>query len=306
MEHEALEITGVLAALVTPMNDEGVDEGALRTLVDRLAAAGVTGVVPCGSTGEFAALSHAERRRVTEVVVEAAAGRVHVIPHTGAMRTDETIELSRHAQSVGATAVLVIPPYYEPPPFAEVVDHFERVARAIDIPIAYYNIPVASGLELTAPQMARLAEIESVRFVKNSSLDAALLQELVQTVPEISVWNGQDSLTLFALLAGTDAVLWGAANIIPELCVDLFRAVHDNGDIARARALWARLWPLCHFLETGSVSYSAAIKAGCELVGHPVGAPRLPVGSLAPEQRHALAELLEAAGAQVVASGSAH
>jgi dihydrodipicolinate synthase/N-acetylneuraminate lyase len=289
----------VLAALVTPTDDDGqLDEYALRELVDRLIAAGVAGLVPCGSTGEFAALSIAERRRITEVVAEAADRRVHVIPHTGAMRTADTLELSLHAQSVGASAVMVIPPYYEPPPFADVVALFVRISESVDLPIVYYNIPDASGLTVTAAQIGVLSDVARVRFVKNSSGDADLLQELIHTVPGIDVWNGWDTLTLFALLGGTKAVIWGVANVVPELCVELFNAAHYERDLSKARALWERLWPVCQFSQSG-LSYSAVVKAGCALVGHPVGVPRSPVGDLREDQKHELARLLAGAGAAV-------
>lgn len=304
MTGNALDVRGVLAALVTPTDADGeVDEKGLRDLVERLIAAGVAGLVPGGSTGEFAAFSVAERLRITEVVAEVAAGRVHVIPHTGAMRLADTLELSSHAATVGASAIMVIPPYYEPPPFDDVVELFVRISESTELPIVYYNIPDASGLTLTAAEIRTLAEIAGVRYIKNSSGDPDLLQELMRTVPSVDVWNGWDTLTLFALLGGAKAVVWGAANVVPELCVELFNAAYYEQDVIKARAVWDRLWPFCNYAQSG-LSYSAVMKAGCALIGHPVGLPRAPVGDLKPDQTHTLARLLSEAGVSVHATVS--
>ena len=142
------QLQGILPALVTPFTDDGsIDEAALRSLVSRLVAAGVGGLVPCGSTGEFTTLSSQERQHVTEVVAEAAAGAVPVVSQTGALTTKETVELSKHAEGAGCAAVMVVPPFYEPPGWADLLVHYETVAGAIDIPIMVYNIP-ASGTQI--------------------------------------------------------------------------------------------------------------------------------------------------------------
>src|ERR687884_687944 len=136
---------GVLPALVTPFTDDGeaIDTGALAALVERLVGAGVGGLVPGGSTGEFTTLTNAERRRLVEVTVEAAAGRVPVVAGTGALSTRETVELSVHAERAGAAAVMVVPPFYDPLGWRELQAHYGAVADAIDIPIMYYNLPAA-------------------------------------------------------------------------------------------------------------------------------------------------------------------
>ena len=141
---------GVLPALITPFTEDGadVDADALAAIVDRLVGAGVGGLVPGGSTGEFTTLSDAERREVTEVTVEAAAGRVPVVAGTGALSTHETVELSVHAERAGATAVMVVPPFYEALSWRELLAHYTAVAEAISIPIMYYNLPSASGVTL--------------------------------------------------------------------------------------------------------------------------------------------------------------
>src|ERR671929_1379833 len=149
---------GVLPALITPFTEDGtaIDTQALAANVERLIGAGVAGLVPGGSTGEFTTLTNAERRQVTEATVAAAAGRVPVVAGTGALTTRETVELSVHAERAGAAAVMIVPPFYDPLPWRELLAHFTAVADAIDIPIMYYNGPSASGVKLTAGQFREL------------------------------------------------------------------------------------------------------------------------------------------------------
>jgi dihydrodipicolinate synthase/N-acetylneuraminate lyase len=149
---------GVLPALITPFTEDGgaIDTAALAANVERLVGAGVGGLVPGGSTGEFTTLTNAERRELVEATVEAAAGRVPVAAGTGALSTRETVELSVHAEAAGAAAVMVVPPFYEAPSWRELLAHYAAVADAIDIPIMYYNLPSATGVTLTAAQFRAL------------------------------------------------------------------------------------------------------------------------------------------------------
>src|SRR5918994_2022378 len=269
------EFHGVLPALITPFSEDGgaVDAVALAENVERLVAAGLGGLVPAGSTGEFTTLSNAERRRVTEVTIEAAGGRVPVVPGTGALSTRETVELSVHAERAGAAAVMVVPPFYDAPKWPELLAHYDAVADAIVIPIVYYNLPGATGVELTAAQLRELP----VSALKDTGGDAVAATELIQTDGP-TLLNGYDTLTFAALAAGVEAVVWGTASIIPEQCVELHRLLIDDIDLPAARELWARLWPGCRFLE--GQSYAAAVKSACGLVGDstgPVRAPLLPL-----------------------------
>jgi 4-hydroxy-tetrahydrodipicolinate synthase len=282
------EFHGVLPALITPFTDDGaaIDEDALAAIVDRLVGAGVAGLVPGGSTGEFTTLSGAERRRLVELAVEAAAGRVPVVAGTGALSTRETVELSVYAEAAGAAAVMIVPPFYEALSWRELLAHYTAVADAIEIPIMYYNLPSASGVTLTAAQLAELP----VSCLKDTGGDAVAATELIQTDGP-TLLNGWDTLTFAALAAGVRAVVWGTASIVPEECVELHRLLIDDIDLPAARELWARLWPLCRFLE--GQSYSAAVKTACRLVGDttgPVRAPLLPLDDAATDELAALLE----------------
>jgi 4-hydroxy-tetrahydrodipicolinate synthase len=281
---------GVLPALITPFTDDGgaIDTDSLAAIVDRLIGAGVAGLVPGGSTGEFTTLSNAERRQLVEATVEAAAGRVPVVAGTGALSTRETVELSVHAEQAGAAAVMIVPPFYDALSWRELLAHYTAVAEAIEIPIMYYNLPSASGIRLTAAQLRELP----VACLKDTGGDAVAATELIQTDGPVLL-NGWDTLTFAALAAGVRAVVWGTASIVPEPCVELHRLLIDEIDLPAARELWARLWPLCQFLE--DQSYSAAVKTACRLVGDatgPVRAPLLPLDDAATGE---LAGLLERA-----------
>ena len=277
---------GVLPALITPFSEDGgaIDTEALAAIVDRLVGAGVAGLVPGGSTGEFTTLSHAERRRLVEATVQAAAGRVPVVAGTGALSTRETVELSVHAERAGAAAVMIVPPFYDALSWRELLAHYTAVADAIEIPIMYYNLPSASGVRLTAAQLRELP----VTCLKDTGGDAVAATELIHTDGP-TLLNGWDTLTFAALAAGVRAVVWGTASIVPERCVELHRLLVDDIDLPAARDLWARLWPLCHFLERQS--YPAAVKTACRLVGDatgPVRAPLLPLDEAATRELTAL------------------
>jgi 4-hydroxy-tetrahydrodipicolinate synthase len=281
---------GVLPALITPFTESGdtIDTAALAANVERLIGAGVGGLVPGGSTGEFTTLTHAERRELIVATIEAAAGRVPVVAGTGALSTAETIELSVHAERAGAAAVMIVPPFYDALSWRELQAHYTAVADEIGIPIMYYNLPSASGVTLTAEQLRALP----ITCLKDTGGDATAATELIQTDGP-TLLNGWDTLTFAALAAGVRAVVWGTASIVPEQCVELHRLLIDDIDLPAARELWARLWPLCQFLE--GQSYSAAVKAACRLVGDTTGPVRAPLLELDDAATTELATLLERA-----------
>jgi 4-hydroxy-tetrahydrodipicolinate synthase len=281
---------GVLPALITPFTADGaaIDPAALAAIVERQIDAGVGGLVPGGSTGEFTTLTNAERRQLIELTVAAADGRVPVVAGTGALSTRETVELSVHAERSGATAVMVVPPFYEAPGWRELQAHYTAVADAIDIPIMYYNLPSATGVHLTAEQLRALP----IACLKDTGGDASAATELIQSDGP-TLLNGYDTQTFAALAAGVRAVVWGVASIAPEPCVALHRLLIEDLDLAGARELWADLWPLCAFLETRS--YPAAVKAACRLVGDTTGPVRAPLLELDAAATGELAALVDRA-----------
>lgn len=291
-------LAGILVALPTPFTPDGaeIDAGTLQSHIDRLVNAGVHGLVPGGSTGEFTALTLTERKHLTEICVKAASGRVPVIASTGALSTSETVELSVHAAEAGAAALMVVPPFYDAPDMPQLHDHLKAVHDASNLPIVYYNIPAATGVNLTAEQIAELGDIEGVEYMKDTSGDAVALTELLlKHSDRITAFNGWDTLTFFGLATGAKGSVWGAANIIPELSMQLWNAVAVRGDLAEGRRLWQKIWPICSFLEAHN--YAAAIKTGMELTGHSAGPVRKPFNLLDDTARAEFTRLLREAGA---------
>ena len=230
------QLSGVLTALATPFTPDGqIDESALRRLVGRSIDGGVDGVVACGSTGEFAAMSGAERRFVVETVVDQAANRVPVVAQTGAVSTAEAVELSRHAEAAGASVLMVVAPYYEPLSLEETVEYLRTVAAAVDIPIMLYNLPVATGVNLDPDTVGQLArEVDNIRYIKDTSADMAQAGQLIHRHGDvISTFVGWDSLLLAAITEGAAGVMAGTANVMPAQLVSIHRAV-TAGDLDRA------------------------------------------------------------------------
>jgi dihydrodipicolinate synthase/N-acetylneuraminate lyase len=291
-----LQLNGIIPAIVTPFgNSGGVDESTLRLLTGRLVETGIGGLVAGGSTGEFGVLTLSERRRVTEVVVESAGGRVPVIAQTGATSTRETITLTEHAEAVGASGVMVIPPVGEEPRWDDLVGHYRSVASSTTLPIVFYYIPSIHGYKLSVEQIGKLTEIDAIRFVKDSSGDMTVLTDLMRLYGDrVEVITAWDTLNLYGFVAGSSASISGSPNFIPDLWVGVCDAICKRADLEEGRRLWDKIWPICRFLE--KEGYVAGVKAGCELVGIPVGSPRAPVTPLSADAKARLATLLANAG----------
>ncbi len=292
---------GVLVALATPFAADGsIDQDQLRALVDRTIDGGVHGVVACGSTGEFAAMTADERRLVVEVVVDQAARRVPVVAQTGSTSTTEAISLAKHAQATGADVIMPVTPFYEALTLDETTHYLRRVAGSVDIPVMLYNLPAATGVDLSPHTVAALArEVENIRYIKNTTPDMAQATELIHYYGDVvGTFIGWDSLILCALTSGAAGVMAGTANVVPAEIVAVYDAV-QAGDLAAAREAWARVYP---FLDTAlTTSFIAAVKAGCEAVGFPVGATREPVFPLDPADEARIVETLAAFRTQPVA-----
>jgi 4-hydroxy-tetrahydrodipicolinate synthase len=273
----ALELQGVLTALITPFTPHGdIDEQALRQVVDRSIDGGVDGVVACGSSGEFAALTHKERRFVVETVVDQAAGRVPVVAQTGAISTAEAIELTRHAEEAGAAVAMVITPYYEPLADEETIEYLRAVAASVDIPIMIYNYPAATGVNLSPELVGRLAgEITNIRYIKDTSGDIDQARLLIHHYADvISTFIGWDTLALEALTEGAAGIMVGTANVIPAQLASIRQAILA-GDTQRAGKEWQDVYPLVEAIA--SAPFAAAVKVSLERLGLPVGSVRKPL-----------------------------
>ncbi len=285
---------GVFTALVTPFRAGAVDEAALRELVERQVAAGVDGVVPCGSTGESATLSHAEHYRVVELTVEAAGGRVQVLAGTGSNNTRESIELTRHARNAGADGALLISPYYNKPTQQGLVAHFAAIAREADLPMIVYNIPGRTASNILPTTLAQLAEIDRVVGVKEACGDIAQISEVVALCPpDFSVLSGDDALILPVISVGGRGAISTTSNVAPAEILALVRAARA-GELATARRLHARLLPLFEvlFCETNPIPVKAAL-AALGLIDAEI---RLPLTPLTEPNRERLQVVLKELG----------
>ena len=286
-----MQLKGVLTALAIPFaSDDSIDITLLRAVVDRSINGGVHGVVACGSTGEFAAMSNGERRLVVETVVEHTNGRVPVIAQTGAVRTTEAIELSRHAESIGASALMLVTPYYEALTPDETVRYLERVCGSVQIPIMLYNLPSATGVNLSPEFVEQLLDrIPNIKFIKDTSANMAQAGQLIHRLGDrIATFIGWDSLLIQALSEGAAGVMAGTANIFPEELV----AIHDcvvRGDLKGAQARWEVLYPLMDAIM--SAPFIPAVKAAVAARGLPVGDPREPLLPLTGETRQRIEAL---------------
>jgi 4-hydroxy-tetrahydrodipicolinate synthase len=285
---------GSIAALITPFKDGKVDERAFQRLVEWQIDQGTHGLVPCGTTGESPTLTHDEHRRVVELCVEAAAGRVPVIAGTGSNSTAEAVELTRHAKSAGADAVLVVTPYYNKPTQEGLYQHFKAINDSADVPIVVYNIPGRSVIDLSVETMARLFKLANIVGVKDATANmaraslqrAALGTEFVQL-------SGEDATALGFMAHGGQGCISVTANVAPALCSE-FQLACLAGNFHRALQLQDRLMPLhdALFVESnpGPVKYAASKLGLCS------ADTRLPLAPLAPASRKRVEEALSAVG----------
>ena len=290
--------SGVIPALVTPFTDDGkqVDEARLRALVRYVLEKGATGVVPCGTTGEFQNLTIDERRSVTKIVVDEVKGRVPVIAGTGCSSTDLTVEMTRFAKEAGVDAALIVTPYYHKPAMRGIYEHYRVVAESVDLPIMLYNIPQVTGVLLPWQIVEDLAEIPNIVGVKDSSGELRYILALIEkTRPKLSIMCGHDEVVQPALAAGCSGMILASANIIPDVWIQLYDSFH-RGELEKARDIQLKIQKFCRVIvKSGSVGPKAAL----DMIGVKVGPVRLPLtqgGELTYEDREELRIDLEKLG----------
>lgn len=290
--------TGVYPFLVTPFTeDDEVDAERLRSHIDDLVTNGkVHGVTALGSTGEFALMTEQERQLVAEVTVDAARKRVPAVIHTAAIATKVAVALSKHAQRVGADAIIVNPQSYWLPTEDELFGHYAAIARAVDIPVMVYNNPGTTKIDMSPKFIARLnKEFPHFVSVKESSGDIRRVQNILQlTEGRMSVSIGHQSLGLAAFAVGATGWTTGIANTIPNLCVEVFEQAVEKRDLDKARKAFYRMLPLCDFYAEKSLCRSA--KAAGDIMDKPLGPPRLPLKRLSEGDYKTLRKLLIEAG----------
>lgn len=286
--------TGVFTALVTPYKDGQIDQQALANLIDFQIDHGVSGIVPCGTTGESATLSHAEHRQVIEICVKHVAGRVQVIAGSGSNSTAETIELSRYAQEVGASGALLITPYYNKPTQEGLYQHYRNVAEAVEIPLVLYNVPGRTAVDLKAATVRRLARIPTIVSIKEATADMERAANIWQASDQrFTLLSGDDATFLPFLAVGGQGVISVASNIAPKQMVAVWN-YWQRGDVAAARLEYSRLLKLNQllFCETNPIPIKAAV-AMLGLCGPEI---RLPLTPLEEQHKEPLRQCMQALG----------
>ena len=275
-----MKFQGVYPAMVTPFkNKDENDVEGMRSNIAYLQKGGVAGLVPCGSTGESATLTHDEHKKLVELTVEAAS--VPVIAGTGSNNTAEAVELTRYAQDAGADAALLIVPYYNKPMKSGLIKHFSAIAEACEIPLIMYNIPGRTGINMDAETISTVAhEYSNVAAVKEASANFSQISDIVELTNdlEFSVLSGDDGLTLPMMALGATGVISVTADILPKQMGQLTQFCLD-GNYAKAREVHYQLAPLFKalFIETNPIP----IKKACDLLGLAGGPLRLPLTAMA-------------------------
>jgi len=291
-----MQVRGIIPPLVTPMTaDEEVDYPRLRQLIDHLIGCGVHGIFVLGTTGECYALDAGEKQKVVAATVEHVNKRLPVFAGTGAETTREAILHTKMAEREGANGVSVITPYFIMPSQAEIADHYRRIADRTSLPVVLYSNPsTCGGLKIEPDTVARLAEVNNIVAIKDSSGDLQNLIETVRLVPDrFAVLQGRDTLIAPALMFGAKGSVPASGNIAPKLVVEIYEAF-AAGDVERSKAAQRRLSPVRLALMMGTAP--GVVKQAMALTGWDVGPSRSPIAPLSAEKRAKLKEILVGAG----------
>jgi 4-hydroxy-tetrahydrodipicolinate synthase len=286
-------IEGIIPAVVTPFDqNENVDEGGFRTILNYLIDSGVHGLFPVGSQGEFFSLTNEEKKRLIDIAVEEARGRVFVMPNTGAITTRESIELSQYAEKAGADCVSVITPFFISPDQQELYEHIKAICESVKIPVLCYNNPGRTGgVALTPTTLARLAEeVPNFAGIKDSSGDLTQVAEMIRLCPsDFKVIMGRDTLIYGALTYGAAGAVAATANVAPKLIVEIYEAYRE-GDYDRAKECQRNLAPLR--VAFGLGTFPVVVKEALNVMGLPGGRCRKPIQPLNSEKRAQLRDIL--------------
>jgi 4-hydroxy-tetrahydrodipicolinate synthase len=289
-----MKFKGSFPALITPFKNGSIDEDAFQSFVNWQIEQGSHGLVPVGTTGESPTFSHDEHKRVVELCIEAADGRVPVIAGAGSNSTAEAVDLAQHAEKAGADGVLVVTPYYNKPTQEGLYQHYKAINDAISIPIIIYNIPGRSVVDMTVETMARLFELKNISGVKDATADLTRMsQQRLAMGLEFNQLTGDDASALGFMAHGGDGAISVTANIAPAHCAEFQNACLD-GDFARALEIQDKLMPVhdAMFVEASP----APVKYAAERLGLCSSKARLPIVPLSEAGRKTVDEALISAG----------
>ena len=285
---------GSITALITPFKNGELDKPAFQSFVEWQIAEGTNALVPCGTTGESPTLSHDEHREVVETCIDVADGRVPVIAGTGSNSTREAVELTHHAKQAGATAALVVTPYYNKPTQAGLIAHYTTIHDECDLPIIIYNIPGRSIVDMSVDTMAELSKLPNIVGVKDATSDLARpLETRIACGPDFCQLSGEDGTAVPFLAAGGVGCISVTANIAPKMCSDM-HAAWRGGDLDTVMSLQDKLMPI-HMAMFGETS-PGPVKHAASLLGKCSAETRLPLVEIAESNKEAVRSALVGAG----------
>ena len=285
----------VLTAMVTPFDQNGeIDFNATKTLVEHLITNGTGGLVVAGTTGESPTLTTEEKIELFKCVVEAAAGRVHVIAGTGSNNTQASMSLTKLAEETGVDGIMLVAPYYNKPSQEGLYQHFKTIAESTSLPVMLYNIPGRSIVNISVETVVRLSEIPNVVSIKEASGNLDAMAEIISKTPsDFTLYSGDDGLTIPVLAIGGAGVISVASHIIGNDMQEMINAF-KNGDVQKAAATHRNLLPIMRSLFIAPSP--SPVKAALNLNGIQVGGVRLPMVPLSNKEQSALEKVLQASG----------
>ena len=288
----SIEIRGIIAALMTSLNDdESLNEAGIRTQVRRLLDAGVDGMFCLGTNGEFFVMSQDEKLEVIRIVVDEVAGQVPVYAGAGCVGTKETVRMSQAAAAAGADALSVITPYFAAASQDELYTHFVTVAESVDVPIVLYNIPMRTGVNMTPALVEKLAQVPNIAGVKDSSGNFdTMLQYIERTSDDFAVLSGNDGLILWNLLAGGRGGITAVSNVYPKTLVAIYQE-WKAGNIEAARAAQDAIRPLRLAQRHGNPN--TITKVAANLAGFDLGPCRAPFNQVPKAAVEEIRQVLE-------------
>jgi 4-hydroxy-tetrahydrodipicolinate synthase len=281
---------GSIVAIVTPFKKGKVDEKAFGDLIEWHISQGTNAIVPCGTTGEASTLDYKEHYKVIDIAVKVVNKRIPVIAGTGANATDETIEITKHAQKLGADAALLVAPYYNKPTQEGLYRHYKTIAEKIDMPLVLYNVPGRTAVNILPATVARLADIRNIVAIKEATGDMKQVSEVIRLCGDrITVISGDDFTTLTLMALGGKGVISVTANVMPKevsrMCAFMLKGQYD-----KARAVHFKLEPLnaAMFIETNPIPAKTALA----MMGKIQEEFRLPLCEMSPANREKLQKVL--------------
>ena len=287
-----LQPKGIITPILTPLtDDEKFNEKEYRSQINRLIKAGVSGIFPLGTNGEFYAFSKEEKIEIMKVAVDEVKARVPVYAGTGCTTTKKTIELSKIAKDLGVDVVSIISPYFVGISQDDLYRHYSAIAESLDLPILLYNIPARTGNNIDYKTVEKLAKYENIIGIKDSSGNFDnTLKYIENTNERLAVLAGSDSLILWTLMAGGAGAISGCSNVFPELMVSIYK-LWSEGKIAEANEAQKKIRPFRNVMQMGNPN--SVVKRAVNLLGYPVGPAREPSNCIDPKIDQALKAVFE-------------